>query len=396
MSEFISIAREYKHLATEIGKYEKDPRVASNIVSSLADGMFATPLGINIKSHKACGEQSLRTIHQGSSPAFGGLSRWVIKVLESSIAKIPWLAKDSHAVLGTLQKLRLTPDTIATQIDFKDFYLSGDTETISREISQYFSADKRLCELLHASIFFLLDHQFVLSKTLDSAFKCVSGSGIGLLHSSALSNLLFYIRVERHLCGNFQGLQCWIRYEDDCLAFCKDRPSSRRFFAALKTKAEPVFKLKCEEQLSCGKRFKFLDLEVQMSCPMLAINASQVKVVVPLCPSSGHAVSVHKSWPSSVMSRVVALSDDKAFAKAKLVERYTHANAHPDILEALSSWSLNKVPSNKDVGLQRATFTMRYHPFFRSVFYRTLRQVPPPCELGFSILAAWKIRCHHC
>lgn len=121
LCNFASICDEYSKLAGDIGFFHEDPRVASNIRSSVASGCFVCPLTILVKSHKPVGSQGLRTIHCGYNPSFSGLSRWLVKTLEPFMLAVPWCYRDSFAVRDAILSTRVFPSTRVVKIDLKDF-----------------------------------------------------------------------------------------------------------------------------------------------------------------------------------------------------------------------------------------------------------------------------------
>ena len=190
----------------------------------------------------------------------------------------------------------------------KNFYLSGSDVDIASAMSREF-IDPHLRSLMFRAIYLLLSNQFVASKTLQSVFQCISGSGIGLEHSSAIANYLFYLRVERNLVPN-SGLLAWIRYHDDILCFSDDQSQLRAFLQNVKCAAEPVFVVKCESMHSvCAQssNFSFLDLDIVLVVPVVSIESSQHRPVIPLCAESAHSPAVHRSWPGAVCKRTTAI-----------------------------------------------------------------------------------------
>ena len=132
---FRSLVSQYSSLAQKIGHICDDPRVATNIRSSVKTGYVATPLAVTIKSHKSPGEQSLRTIHRGIQPCFLGLSRWVAAVLSPIIESVRWCAKDSFRAHSLIKNCATAQNGRLVSIDLKDFYLSGEPPQIAQHVS---------------------------------------------------------------------------------------------------------------------------------------------------------------------------------------------------------------------------------------------------------------------
>ena len=159
-------------------------------------------------------------------------------------------------------------------------------------------------------------------------------------------------------------------------------------------RAQPTYVVVCEGIHSVGSEpCSFLDLLIDGVLPKLAITAAQQKPVTPLCPTSAHVESIHLSWPNAVANRVYQLSGCNPLAVFKLIHRYQYAGSHPLTLSVLSKWTPRPIadtaPGNH-LNQHRMPFVMRYHPCFRLAFYRTIRMVPPPIELGLSVFPCWK------
>jgi len=374
---------------------------------SSTNGVVVAPLGITVKSHKKIGSQGLRTIHRGIKLAFDGLSVWLVKVLEPIAKEIQWSYQDSFAVRSALLSVVVNSTCVVAKVDLKDFFLSGDASDISREVSMLVD-NLALRDLVFSALFLLLDNQYVVTNTLQSTYKCIKGSGIGLRISAVVASLYFYAKVEQHVIVQASGLHKWVRYHDDVLAVLDNRPHLRAFFIALKMRAQPTYVVVCESVHSVGQErdpvgpnqggqtsngsCSFLDLQIDVVVPQMQVIASQHKPLTPLCPSSAHIQSIHLSWPKAVANRVYTLSGSSPVAVQKLIHRYKSAGAHPLTLKVLNNWHPSPPDSRSQPAQQgaRMPFVFRYHPLFRHAFYRTMTLVPPPPELGLKIFSGWR------
>jgi hypothetical protein len=225
-------------------------------------------------------------------------------------------------------------------------------------------------------------------------YKCVTGSGIGLLHSAHLSNAFFFSRVERHLVLP----KLYIRYHDDIFVLCRSYCEIRSLVQRIRFFSSPVFTITCSGIAPTGAQLTYLDLNVLNAVPRLGVQCCQDKPALPLCPTSAHVPHVHRSWPTSMCKRVVSLSDSPAQACDQLLSRYKLANAHPFTLNLLddaisSSLSLESFIRASDVPpsiFRRETFVCRYHPSLRVIMNRAIKAVPPPKELGIILMPAWR------
>ena len=148
-----------------------------------------------------------------------------------------------------------------------------------------------------------------------------------------------------------------------------------------------------------GMSLKYLDLDICVQVPTLNVQCNQAEVATPLCPTSAHVFHIHTSWPGSMRSRVIQLSDDKSLALCQLNTRYTMANAHPLTLDLLGRFEKSALASvsrfvSSSVPSPQAPFreplVCRYHPLLRTILNRTIKCVPPPAELGLRLMPAWR------
>jgi len=126
--------------------------------------------------------------------------------------------------------------------------------------------------------------------------------------------------------------------------------------------------------------------------------AAQHKPVTPLCATSAHNPSVHKSWPKAVARRIQSLSSGNSSALTQLRDRYLRKCIHPYTLGRLNSYVENPSSCTGRVqhghepqnGSQIIPFVCRYHPLFKWAVSRTLTLVPPPSELRVKFRASWR------
>jgi hypothetical protein len=233
----------------------------------------------------------------------------------------------------------------------------------------------------------------VVTCTLDTTYACQYGSGIGLSFGAVLASLFFFALAERDLIPSYAGLVKWIRYHDDVLAIFRTRNDLRAFFPLLKAKAQPTYVVVCESVHSVGQMpCIFLDLLITVARPRLHIVASQHKPITPLCPSSAHLPSIHKTWPRGVAKRIFTISGGERSSIDLLESRYQKAGAHPLTVHTIRNWQPNVPSSSRDLVSKnsRMIFILRYHPVFRHAFWQTSKLVVPPAELQTCLFASWK------
>ena len=386
-----TVLDEYAKLAQDIGAFHEDSKLAVNIRSSVIDGSFVCPLGMTVKAHKPQGAQTIRSIHKAGNPWNAGLSKWLVTILEPHAQAIAWSYKDSFSVRDAILAVPISDTTIVAQVDLKDFFLSGDSLDIAITISSLFSYDECLRSLVHRALLLLLEAQFVVTNTLTSTYKCVAGSGIGLMVSAVVASLFFFVKVEQHCIPAARGLIKWVRYHDDVLAFFDARSSMEPFFRGLKSRASTVFRVVIEAVHSQGAQFVFLDLFISLVPPQVIIVAAQHKPLRPLCPTSAHAPAIHRAWPGGVAHRVFTLSNRDPSALSTLIRRYREVGTHPFTLRNLECWALRATSrQSQSSSALIVPFVIRFHPTVQWAFSRALALVPPPSELNVTIFPAWR------
>ena len=121
-----SILDEYAQLASDIGAHYYDTSLVGIIRSSVIEGSSVAPLQISITAQKPTGGQGLRCIHCETNSWSDGLAHWLCKLLDPLATESEVSYKVSFAVRRALQSVPITTPTTISQIDLKDFFLSGD------------------------------------------------------------------------------------------------------------------------------------------------------------------------------------------------------------------------------------------------------------------------------
>ena len=239
------------------------------------------------------------------------------------------------------------------------------------------------------ALFLLLDTQYVQGPS-GIVYQCLRGGGIGLKHSPVVTNILFYILVEREMpILSSTSVVHYSRYHDDICIITESRFTLRSVFGEMCNKCGNIFKVKCESVHSAPSAFIFLDLLVRFQLPRVSVCASQGKPVTPLCPSSAHSWSVHGGWPKGVRNRICRLSSSNPASLALLRHRYEMANTHPVTLNLFNEELVEKPCQPVQRVGSTATLVLRYHPVFRLAVSRALSAVPVPVELNLNLRVGW-------
>ena len=191
---------------------------------------------------------------------------------------------------------------------------------------------------------FLLDNQLVIPVVGPHALKCISGSGIGLLHSAAVANMYFYLKVEQPMRSSFRYLSVYSRYHDDIILCAYSTHTLRAFMRGFKCAAVDVFTVIVTQIASVNVPVNHLDLSITLRNNVLEVEPTLTKVPAPLCVTSSHHQCVHRAWPAAIANRVWTLSSPSKVQHnmQKLFANYEAGNVHPTSLEQMSEWK----PSN--------------------------------------------------
>jgi len=354
------------------------------------DRPVLSALGYTVKAHKPCGEVGPRTIHKAYSPVLSGFSQWLVAQLDPQLRNLAHIAKDSFEFARILEEPLIDPLPANAKmlcIDLKDFFLSGSPALLANDVSSSFPQGP-LRSLVHETAFMLLDNQYVAASAVADWYKCIGGSGIGLLHSAAIANLAFYNVCEIRFIDQLRryGIFKYVRYHDDIFIAFDSMRSLKNFMPVFRTHLG-YFKFKAREISSSF--VTMLDLDVFLRGGQLHTQPSLDKVPLPLCPSSCHGLQVHRAWPRALANRIHVLSKGDRSCSEKLVSLYEEANAHPFSVAIMQRFRPRVEPRAHD-----STFSvmciLRFHPVFKQALGIALKYAPPPASLEFSIRSSWR------
>ena len=168
---------------------EGDSPSGSMLVRSIraTRGEMPARLVLTCKSTKS--PVGFRNVHASSSNWWAGLSTWLAFVLNLSS-----LLVDSCCANYVVCKLE--PHERMMRVDVKDFFMSGDAESLVVDACSIISSEgkRRVAERV---AFFLIRHQLIRSDMLPGqCWRVVKGSGMGLKHSSALCDRALFATCE--------------------------------------------------------------------------------------------------------------------------------------------------------------------------------------------------------
>ena len=142
----------------------------------------------------------------------------------------------SDEVVARLSGMRALDCDYFVGLDVRDFFLSGaHSDLVDVCLSDIAAGPQK--EVVSDVLWFLLWHQYVQSKALPGRrWRPVRGSGMGLPHSSHLSDWALLCLVEKDLLPRIAdfGIKFFARYRDDILIVTDSRLKFWHCFAATK------------------------------------------------------------------------------------------------------------------------------------------------------------------
>ena len=354
-------------------------------------------LQVTIKTHKV--PVTVRLVHNSSMNVFNTLSGALNALIQPRVDVLLHVCGSSDQVADRLKGVTTGPRTILLKFDIKDFYLAGEHGFIVNGVSNDFE-DLSVRRFVRESLETVLMHQYVAPldpKLQDSTvYHMQLGSGIGMRHSGAVSDLLFHREVERDLLLQRKelGIVCYLRYRDDILAVLSDISYSIPFREKLVGLAGRYCVVELEKFSLVGVPFlDFLVHKADPEGPSHLVYRPHIKPTarhIPLSSASYHAPSVHRSWPLSEIHRMYRRSASLVVGRCwamKKVNRFKCFFLSPKVIatcEAYRGCTKSKVA--------RSTLLVRPSPCDRVVrailpFRRELMGLPRRFE---QLCSVWK------
>lgn len=349
------------------------------------------PSTFTIKTHKPPGKLEVRVLHSSKNNVLTPLSLVLDLLLRPVVAGVSLLCHNTDGVQQRIRRCCIGEHACLVKLDIKDFYMSGDQETMIRECSRQFQ-DRELSKFVGDALAELLASQFVAGR--GSIYRASKGSGMGMPHSPNVCNLTFWAAVEAPvLDGNWDelGLLLYVRYHDDILAIFKSPWVARAFIEKLRRKASPAYVI----EVDCASltRVEMLDIEVYKTCDKSGIWRLEYRPYVkptachiPLHASSVHACSIHRAWPLAEIKRMSSrsiLDSDFQHHRMMKLERFAWHFMPEPILQAcrqyngrgrLCSSALSRLGSVPPGPICRAIyFVLPYNPRLEGL-QRALRE----------------------
>jgi hypothetical protein len=287
----------------------------------------------------------------GYAFAFEGVARWLAMQLSDGLRSARHIVKSSTQITRDLKLLSPSAADRLITIDVKHFFMSGSKDQLIAAAMKIFHRSPR-SELIKRAIEFVLNWQFIKTAAdPDSLWQIVTGTGMGLVHSSELADAAFHGIAELgHLTpAKLQGasIKYICRFRDDILAVYDDPIKFSHWYNILKEKSA-FFQL----EVSCVSRvaLRYLDLMITKRGNIWATTPffKPIEGRPPLDPSSCHPHSVHVFWPRQELKRFRRISSTHAdflAASKEFMERFTYHHLPVPTLPRLEVSRPSKITS---------------------------------------------------
>ena len=315
------LSPQYTALARRVKQYLEDPNAMRELCNSL-QVPGASPIArlkFNVKDHKPPGQVCTRPIHASTPYAYHGLASWLARELRNELLKFPHIVWDTAQAIDSIRKVNLLPPgSFLVKIDIKDFFLSGSPDELVRDVLHHLP-DSVYQRLLKDILHFLLHTQFVRVVGADLLFQCVSGSGMGLVHSGAVAETALLNRADRSMFDQTllaqHGISLALRYRDDVLICGTDKVLFRKWFWEYQDLAG-YFRTCLEEFSSCS--VNWLDIGRHCQGWIFELRA--------LSEANYIGQATVRGFPSlPPYTHVVAVAIDYALACPQLFKPLAHA-----------------------------------------------------------------------
>ena len=219
--------------------------------------------------------------------------------------------------------------------------------------------DEKLRKVLLRAVEWLLAQQYITSDVLPGrVWQVMTGSGMGLRLSSAVSNAAFAADAEIPIIGtdkwNAAGVLYYGRYQDDMLWIVVDqafRPAWLALWSDLKARAAPSYNLLVEHLHS--QEVPFLQVSVRIDVASSSVTCrprfKEKTDGFPLNFDSSHPPGVLRSWPIAFARSLFRIStrrsdaDDAVGCFRERLHRFGHRADAVRVADAMTATSRGPV-----------------------------------------------------
>ena len=311
--------------------------------ASTFQGSLIAELGLTVKTHKPDGEVAFRNLHKASSSILKGVGSWLAHQLDNLLReKCPWIVKNALDVKLRLDATTPSPGERLVRLDLKDFFMSGSVSQITSLVMRG-ATDNAHSRLVDSALWICLDNQYVSTPLIPGAtYKVVRGSGMGLVHSSAVQDYAFFIACEQGIvdCISDWGIRWYFRCRDDIVFSATSIDHARTFIDALRHRAADVFDIKLEQVSRSTVQFLNVAIAVRPDRYNIQSTFKKTALCRPLGSDSMHSSVIHRTWPINMVRQHFLLNSnrrDAMNARNIIAERLLRYNFDSHILASVAN-----------------------------------------------------------
>ena len=267
------------------------------------------------------------------------------------------IINSSRELLQQVRPLRLPLSSWILHLDIRDFFLKGTPDFHVSSCQRLANAGDKT--LVHDVARFILDNQFVASALVkpffddqgttdlgERLYRMIEGTGMGLLHSSAVASASFCSNIELNgpsiatsRVHQQLGILLYRRYADNCF-FILDAESRVAPIIEM-LRSVPPYELTLEDATNKSTRFLDVDLSLTSCGDFLKLDFAPVvkPLGILLHPASGHLLSTHGAWPLAyIRSLAIRSSCDRTFrcATKQFFDKLRRSGWCDDLISAVN------------------------------------------------------------
>ena len=235
--------------------------------------------------------------------------------------------------------------------DADHYYLSEEAHELVRDAQLQSQFGVQKGTLMERILWHLLGHQYVMSNivSFSRAWEINYGTGMGLIHSGELTELMLYNKVESILLSieSFDEHQLThdSRFRDDIHFVGRDTIASAPFYYMMERHSEY---LKISQESISAKGAIFLTQQSRfMVRGFWFLHTRPSQLGISLSINCGHALHVHRSWPIAMVSSLKHRSSNARIVE-EAKEQVMNILKNTSLLVASSSTSPQQTLGAKD------------------------------------------------
>lgn len=184
-----------------------------------------------VKTHKTPGSQTIRPLHALARSPFAPGMRLARHFLVDAMRHFRHVLADSHDLRRKLDSLVVETTDRLMKVDVKDSFFSGDHESLYNAIATAGLGPQESRRQVNSLFKFSLFSQY--EKWKDQIFQVMQGTGMGLIHSGDMADLIFAKLCEENwiLDKDVQSrfpIRGYFRYKDDLIVRTGGSNESRK------------------------------------------------------------------------------------------------------------------------------------------------------------------------